>query len=36
MEPEDNPGTRGTDYLSEAVAELLDRSRTMDVSVAHK
>lgn len=32
MEPEDNQGTRGTDYLSAAVAELLDRSRTMDVS----
>jgi len=32
MEPEDNQDVRGTDYLSAAVAELLDRSRTLDVT----
>ena len=34
MEPEDGPSIRGTDYLSAAVAELLDRSRTGDWSTA--
>ncbi len=32
MEPEDDKKVRGTDYLSAAVAELLDRSRSLDVS----
>jgi len=32
MEPEDNATIRGTDYLSAAVAEILDRSRTDDWS----
>jgi hypothetical protein len=31
MEPEDDQAVRGTDYLSAAITELLDRSRTMDV-----
>ena len=32
MEPEDDATIRGTDYLSAAVAELLDRSRAQDWS----
>ena len=32
MEPEDNATIRGTDYLSAAIAEILDRSRTVDWS----
>jgi pimeloyl-ACP methyl ester carboxylesterase len=33
MEPEDGPSIRGTDYLSAAVAEIIDRSRTGDWAV---
>jgi len=37
MEPEDDQDVRGTDYLSAAIAELLDRSRTIDVmEVGHE
>ena len=32
MEPEDDATVRGSDYLSAAVAEILDRSRVMDWS----
>jgi len=35
MEPEDGPTIRGTDYLSAAIAELIDRSRTMGDSADH-